>query len=292
MSLTIATHSGPFHADDVLACALLRVFVDPDAVVTRTRDRAVIDQSDVVVDVGGRYEPAAGRFDHHQAAYEGPWSSAGMVLAWLAETERVGPALAGRFRREIVDYVDDVDNGRRSPDPKVPCFPLLVQALNQPASSLDEFDAAFAGAVTLADACVRGMVAAQDAEERAAMVVVEKMRHAAEVGSNLLLLDEYVRWKPAYFANGGETHPTEFVIHPGPDGSWRAGAIPPTQASFAQKVSLPLEWAGLTDAALEAVTGVAGARFCHKNRFIAVFSTREGLLEALSSAGLVRGPLG
>jgi uncharacterized UPF0160 family protein len=291
MSLTVATHSGPFHADDVLACALLRVFVDAEATVTRTREPEVIDQADVVVDVGGRYEPEAGRFDHHQAAYEGPFSSAGMILAWLADTDRVGPALAERLRREMVDYVDDVDNGRRSPDPQVPCFPLLVQALNQPASSMEEFDAAFAGAVDLADACVRGMVAAQNAEDRAARVVIEKMQWAEEVGSNLILLDEYVRWKPAYFANGGETHPTEFVIHPGPDGSWRAGAIPPTQTSFAQKVSLPLAWAGLTDAALEAVTGVAGARFCHKNRFITVFSTRDGLLEALSRAGLVRGPL-
>jgi uncharacterized UPF0160 family protein len=187
--------------------------------------------------------------------------------------------------------VDDVDNGRRSPDPAVPCFPLMVQALNQPASTLPEFDAAFAGAVALAEAWVRGLVAAQDAEDRAEAVVVAQMARADAEGSNLVLLDAYVRWKPAYFDNGGAAHRTEFVIHPGPDGSWRAAASPPERDSFDQKRSLPEAWAGLTDAELEAACGVAGAKFCHKNRFICVFRTRAGLLEALASAGMIVGPV-
>ena len=78
MSLSVATHSGPFHADDVLAVALLRVFVDEEATVLRTRDLERIAQADVVVDVGGLYDPAARRFDHHQASYTGSFSSAGM----------------------------------------------------------------------------------------------------------------------------------------------------------------------------------------------------------------------
>jgi uncharacterized UPF0160 family protein len=90
---------------------------------------------------------------------------------------------------------------------------------------------------------------------------------------------------------GGAGHRTEFVIHPGPDGSWRAAAIPPKLDSFAQKRSLPEAWAGLTDADLEAVTGVEGARFCHKNRFITVFETREGLLRAMAGAGMIQGPV-
>lgn len=291
MPLSVATHSGPFHADDVLAVALLRVFVDAEATVIRTRDLERIAQADVVVDVGGIYDPAARRFDHHQASYSGSFSSAGMVLAWLSESDRVRPSLADRLRSGVVTYVDDVDNGRRSPDPAVPCFPAMVQALNQPASTLPEFDAAFQGAAAMAEALVRGLSAAQDAEDHARDIVAAQMARAAAEGSNLILLDEYVRWKAPYFDMGGAEHGTEFVIHPGPDGSWRAAAIPPVRDSFAQKRSLPETWAGLTDGELEAVTGVKGARFCHKNRFIAVFETREGLLRAMSGGGMIQGPL-
>ena len=291
MPLSVATHSGPFHADDVLAVALLRTFVDPDATVTRTRDLDRIAQADVVVDVGGIHDPATCRFDHHQASYTGDYSSAGMVLAWLSETGRVREALALRLRNGVVAYVDDVDNGRRSPDPEVPCFPLMVTALNQPAGTLAEFDRAFDGAVAMAEAYVRGVVAAQAAEDRATAVVEAQMRRADAEGSNLILLEEYVRWKAPYFRLGGADHRTEFVIHPGPDGSRRAAAIPPRLDSFDQKRSLPESWAGLTDGELEAATGVAGARFCHKNRFITVFDTRDGLLRAMAGAGMIEGPV-
>jgi len=291
MPLSVATHSGPFHADDVLAVALLRTFVDAEATVVRTRDLARIAEADVVVDVGGIHDPVTCRFDHHQASYTGGYSSAGMVLEWLAESDRVRPALAARLRDGIVAYVDDVDNGRRSPDPAVPCLPLMVQALNQPASTLPEFDRAFDGAVAMAEAYVRGVVAAQDADDLAEAVVAAEMRRADGAGSNLILLDEYVRWKAPYFRLGGAMHRTEFVIHPGPDGSWRAAAIPPKLDSFDQKRSLPESWAGLTDGELEAATGIEGARFCHKNRFITVFDTREGLLRAMAGAGMITGPV-
>jgi len=39
---------------------------------------------------------------------------------------------------------------------------------------------------------------------------------------------------------------------------------------------LPAEWAGLRDAELARVTGVADAVFCHRNRFMAVARTKEG----------------
>ena len=37
-----------------------------DAVIKRTRDQVVLDTCDIVVDVGGIYDPAKHRYDHHQ----------------------------------------------------------------------------------------------------------------------------------------------------------------------------------------------------------------------------------
>ena len=102
MPLLCGTHSGSFHADDVLALALIRAFEDPDAQVIRSRDQDALDRCDVVFDVGGVFDPAGGRFDHHQNDYEGPLSSAGMVLAWLETNGSVEPELAARLRREAL----------------------------------------------------------------------------------------------------------------------------------------------------------------------------------------------
>lgn len=286
MPLSIATHDGPFHADDVMAVALLRTFVDPAATVARTRDPARLAAADVVVDVGGAWDPDRGRFDHHQAEYTGPFSSAGMVLDWLVRAGRVPARLGEGLRTGLMTYLDDVDNGRVAPRPDVPCFPRIVEALNHPAGDHAAFDAQFEVAAAFAGAWLRGLVAEHDKLVRAEQVVCAAMDDAVARGSRVLVLEEYLPWKGPYFAHDGATHPTEFVLHPGTDGSWRVVAIPPRPNDFGQKRPFPAAWAGLTDAALEAVTGVPGSVFCHKNRFIAVFKTRDGAWAALRGHGL------
>ena len=171
MSLTIATHSGPFHADDVLAVALIRRFVDEHATVVRTRDPARLQAADLVVDVGGTFDPAAGRFDHHQNSYQGPLSSAGMVLEWLEAEDRVPDDLAAHLRDRLVDYVDDVDNGRRQPDRAVPCFAGLVEAMREGHEGAQAFDAAFEQAVGVAGGYVAGLQRAWRATVEARQVV-------------------------------------------------------------------------------------------------------------------------
>lgn len=283
--MQVATHSGPFHADDVMAWALVRTFFAADATLVRTRDPARIAEADMVFDVGAVYDPDRLRFDHHQNSYTGPLSSAGMVLAWLEAQGHVAPSLAALLRDRLVAYLDDVDNGRVAPDPRVPCFPSIVDALNQPASSEEDHDVWFHRAAAVAEAYLSGLVAEHDKIEEAAREIPKAMAEAEADGRNVLVLDRYLRWKPAYFAAGGADHPTEYVLFPGTDGSWRILAIPPEPASFDQKRPLPAEWAGLTGADLEAVTGIPGSVFCHKNLFIAVFTTRDGAIEALRSSG-------
>ena len=289
MATRAATHSGPFHADDVLAWGLIQVFVDREASIVRTRDKAILDAADIVFDVGGSFDPDAGRFDHHQNSYAGPLSSAGMVLNWLEASGRVSAALAARLRNKVCDYVDDVDNGRREPDPSVPCFASMVEAMNRGAGDMAAFDLAFASAGRMAASYVQGIANGLAEEEAAREVVRAAMADAEARGSNTLFLNPYVRWKPAYYELGGAKHDTEFVIAPGPDGSWRTLAIPPRFGSFDQKHSLPAAWAGLVDDELVAACGVAGARFCHKNRFIMVFDTLPGLLEAMRVGELLTG---
>ena len=87
-AVTIGTHNGTFHCDEALGCFLLsKTETYKDADVVRSRDPAVLANLDVVIDVGGVYEPSNNRFDHHQRGftevlghgYSTKLSSAGLV---------------------------------------------------------------------------------------------------------------------------------------------------------------------------------------------------------------------
>lgn len=285
MPLVVATHNGQFHADDVTAVALVRTFLDPRARIVRTRDPELLDEADVVVDVGSVYDPARRRFDHHQRDYGGELSSAGMVLAALESEGRLTAGLAARLRVELVDYVDAVDTGRDKPERGVPCLPALVGMIGDQAQSLAEYDRLFERAVELVVEVLRGLAAAERKTEQARDALRGAMAEAVKEGRRVILLDRHHSWKEAYFELGGASHPTDFVVFPG-ESDVRVVAIPPEPGSFAQKVPLPESWAGLENRALEAVTGVRGAVFCHKNRFIAVFRTHEAAERALRAVGL------
>ena len=63
----IGTHNGKFHCDEALACFMLRKLPEySNAEIIRTRDPKVLNTCDVVVDVGGDYDPSSHRYDHHQ----------------------------------------------------------------------------------------------------------------------------------------------------------------------------------------------------------------------------------
>lgn len=60
LSAAAGTHSGSFHCDEALGCFLLQQTAKyAGADIVRTRDPAVLETLDVVIDVGGTYEPGA-----------------------------------------------------------------------------------------------------------------------------------------------------------------------------------------------------------------------------------------
>jgi len=278
----VATHSGPFHADDVFACALLRTFLAGEVELVRTRDPAVIARSDLVVDVGGQYDPARCRFDHHQRAYRGPLSSAGMVLGWLEQTGKLSPGLASQLRKEWVEYIDAVDNGRRQPHAGVPCIVTIVAALSEQAETGAELDARFVDAVAMCEGILRGLCANERRNREAGAAVLEAMRRAESAGSRILVFDRHHKWKRAYFERGGAHHPSDYVLFPDEEGCWRLLGIPAGDGSQHLKRPLPVEWAGLADAELARVVGVPGAKFCHKNGFVAVFASEAAARGAIA----------
>ena len=130
----IATHSGSFHCDEALATAMLRVLPQfAEAPIIRTRDAAAIAACTIAVDVGGVYDAATLRFDHHQRTFETRFdgrdvtrlSSAGLVYVHYGrEVVATIAAAAGSplptdtlemvYQKIYVDFiegVDAIDNG-------------------------------------------------------------------------------------------------------------------------------------------------------------------------------------
>jgi len=144
----IGTHNGTFHCDEALACAML-VCLWGKVEVVRTRDAAILAKCDVVVDVGGVYEPENNRFDHHQRDFtdtmkeleaEIKLSSAGLVYRhfgreMLRVLRTAVAATAGAGFREIpdalletlykkvyasfIEHIDGLDNGVNAFDGKM-----------------------------------------------------------------------------------------------------------------------------------------------------------------------------
>ncbi|WEJ34057.1 MYG1 family protein [Devosia sp. SD17-2] len=287
----LVTHSGGFHADELLSSVILtRLF--PEAKIVRSRSPEWITPAEdrIIYDVGGAYDPEARIFDHHQRGAplrdDGqPYSSFGLIwkhfgadylVAQGIPADRVGDVHA-KFDKSFVLPVDLVDNGAY--DATGPLAGLTLTALLEtlkPAFDQNSPEAeaqAFHNAMGIARAFVEAAIGKHAAKLRAEAVV---MGAIAAAGPNRVLeLPMGMPFRPAIVKAGAEH--LLFVVHPR-DKDWCLTGIRRGDEGFELRADLPVAWAGLTNEALEAASGVAGASFCHNGRFIAAAKTREAAL--------------
>jgi len=67
--MKLVTHDGMFHADDVLAAAILKLALGTDAnfEIIRSQDPNIQKTADILFDAGGVYSPKNGRYDRQQS---------------------------------------------------------------------------------------------------------------------------------------------------------------------------------------------------------------------------------
>lgn len=130
-AVVIGTHNGHFHADEALAVYMLRKYIPTysAAKLVRTRDSKILEGCDIVVDVGGEYDAARNRYDHHQRTFnttfpdrETKLSSAGLVymhfgreivsqrLIQSENSEQVG-LVWRKIYESFIEALDAHDNG-------------------------------------------------------------------------------------------------------------------------------------------------------------------------------------
>uniref|UniRef100_A0A8D0GP61 MYG1 exonuclease n=1 Tax=Sphenodon punctatus TaxID=8508 RepID=A0A8D0GP61_SPHPU len=313
----IGTHGGTFHCDEALACFLLRRLPPyRDAEIVRTRDPQLLSECDVVVDVGGEYDPKKHRFDHHQRSFaesmhslkpEKPWrtklSSAGLVyfhfgsqilaeLLDLEEEDGMVQLLYDKLYENFVQEIDAIDNGisQWDGDPHYPMTTNLsarVSYLNPRWNDKDQdTETGFRKAMELAGS---EFLARLDYYHRAWVparsLVKEALQQRFKVdpsGEVLVLSQGGCPWKEHLLSlepEMGVEKPVKFVLYMDQNSQWRVQCVPPSLHTFQSRLPLPEQWRGMRDEELSQLSGIPGCIFVHASGFIGGNRTHEGALE-------------
>lgn len=297
----IITHSGPFHADDVLAVAVLLDLV-PTAEVLRTRDVEVLtaalsDAQTVMVDVGWAFDPAMNKFDHHQQSFRQarpngiPYASIGLVWQtfgelWLQEVMEIRDPDERAFVFDSVDAdliasVDAFDCGvvegthsvaKSTVELRVPSVADVIGSYNPVWFEVPDFDARFVDAVGVATGLLRRQAWRSLGEIRFKKVVA-----GADDGGPILVLPTAGPWRRFV----ADQHLAVVFPAVGEDG-WLVQAVgDPASTAFPPplRVAFPKTWRGQGREELIQLSGVDTATFCHRAGFIAGASDRQGALK-------------
>ena len=289
----LVTHSGGFHADELLSSVILtRLFPQAKIVRSRAPDWITPSADRIIYDVGGAYDAETHIFDHHQRGAplreDGqPYSSFGLIwkhyghqyLTAYGVPEAHIEAIHTSFDTGFVLPIDLMDNGALSPATAGLLAGLTLPALLETLKPVfdnndpEADDLAFHAALAIARSFVEASIGKKAAKLRAESLVLDAIEKTGE--GRVLELPLGMPFRPAVVKAGADH--LLFVVHPR-DKDWCLTGIRRADDGFELRADLPAAWAGLTNSDLETASGVEGATFCHNGRFIAAATTREAAL--------------
>ncbi|MDN2662307.1 MYG1 family protein [Psychromonas sp. 14N.309.X.WAT.B.A12] len=283
--ITIATHNGNFHADDVFSIAALKS-IFPSFKLVRTRDLEVIRQADLVIDVGGIYDSETGRFDHHQRGGAGarengiPYSSFGLIWQKYGVQICAGDEdVATSIDAGLVSTIDAIDCGHVEGVAQGISLSQTISMFNPTWQEDAHFDECFDQAVAFAEKVLARFIASASGGLNAKAIVAKAIQHAPD--PRVIVLEKYIPWKRTVHAMSQEAL---YMVYPSSTGQWRIQTVPVEPGSFEDRKSLPANWAGLSDKALQEETGLADAMFCHNGLFIAGSESFESTMKMAEMA--------
>ncbi|KAK7098852.1 hypothetical protein V1264_003075 [Littorina saxatilis] len=318
----IGTHNGTFHCDEVLACFMLKQLPRyKDAEIVRTRDPKLLEQCDVVVDVGGVYSPESHRYDHHQRSFtetmsslrpEKKWvtklSSAGLVylhfgqeivshLLGLPPSDPVTGLIYDKVYENFVEEVDAIDNGINQTDEE-PRYRISTNLSSRIGGcnpkwneeNVDEMER-FQQALKMVGAEFLDRVNYYKTSWLPARDIVLKAVNARKEidssGEIMSLAEGGAPWKDHLFSIEEElkiSPPIKYVLYSDSNGAWRVQCVPLKLGSFENRLSLPEEWQGVRDEELSTKSGIPDCIFVHASGFIGGNKTYDGAITMARTA--------
>ncbi len=284
--MKIAVHEGKFHADDVFAAAILTL-VFPKIKIIRTRDEEKLKSVDMRIDVGGKYDPKTGDFDHHQPTFKEkrsngiPYASAGLIWKHFGD-KLTSPEVKKDIDERIIQYIDAGDSGVDTFKSEIPIYTIadFIASLNPswPDITNELFDKNFYSAVEIISNLLKREIRKAEETFKSESIILKKVKESKK---DYIVLDSAIPWKETV------TNHTKlkYVVRYSPvQDDWCVHAIPVSLNSFTNRKDLPKKWGGLSGKELQEVTGVKDAIFCHKNLFLAVAKSKEGAIKLVELA--------
>jgi len=285
--IVTVVHHGVFHADDILANALVVKYFYPNDThyVVRVPHQSDIDEVKnqirfqlerpdvriVVADVGRVYDPDQLLFDHHQYGRgdkEFGHAAAGLVYEWLKSRN-----LINEFEQEELDsfvsMVDQNDIGIYQ-GPYQGTFPWMVALHNAQNIYNPEQDERFVEMVRTT------ITILDDISERAQAKVesLSKLKGSKEILPGVLELPEYLPgWDELIFKLPQFDHIDLVIWHDKVQNTWKIQQVPDAPGSFGRR-GRPVPYRNpLPD----------GCEFLHKGNFFGVFDSKEALIDYIKS---------
>lgn len=288
---TVVTHSGSFDPDDVLAVATVRIYLGTENVeVIRSRVPEVIEKADWVLDVGGVFDPATNRFDHHQNGVPRrdngiPYSAFGLV--WRVHGADIcgSVEVAAEIEDRLVLAIDAADNHMlvcQAANPEVLPFEFfdVIDSFKPIWGTEETFDSEFMKAVDFAQGLLMRLI--DQTNGRMTMRQMIHTTYQASDNKTVLVFEEPIARHSLVGLHGVRV--VVSPVHATDVEGWMAATVPSATRNFQNEASFPDAWAGLVDDELIAVSGINGAVFCHKERYVFVAKTKEAALEAAWAA--------
>lgn len=283
--ITIATHNGNFHADDVFSIAALKC-IFPSFKLVRTRDLDIINKAELVIDVGGIYDADTGRFDHHQRGGAGerengiPYSSFGLIWQkYGLEICQDNQDVANSIDAGLVSTIDAIDCGHVEGVAQGISLSQTISMFNPTWQEDSHFDSCFDEAVEFASRVLARFIASASGGISAKAIVAEAINNAKD--PRVIVLEKYIPWKRTVHALSTQAL---YMVYPSSTGQWRIQTVPVEPGSFEDRKPLPKQWAGLSDKALQQVTAIEDAMFCHNGLFIAGAESFESTMKMAAIA--------
>lgn len=272
----LITHGGIFHADEVMATAILLQLMPSAKLCRLNKLTDNISKNAIVYDIGG------GKFDHHQKGGNGfrkngvPYSSAGLI--WREYSYLICGKLASKVvDKALIQGIDATDNGVM-PRCDYPVQPMsissVISGFNPTWDSIIDSDIAFLEAVKFAEVILKNSILSALAEEKSKSIISQTVN---EADSYLIILEKFISWQKAIFELGDMASDILYVAFPSKRGGYNVQAVPKFLGSFEPKKPFPKEWRGEDPNTLSLITGIDDVTFCHPNGFIAGAKTLEGI---------------
>lgn len=276
------THSGTFHADEVMSSVLL---LNKFGNIKMYRTNKVTNTSAFVYDIG------FGKFDHHGIDFDEKrengikYASCGLIwrefgkdiISKLKISDEI--SFFDSVDKNLIMDIDRDDNGqalKNEPEVKMQNIPTLIGNFNPTWNDLSNENDCFLNAISFANTIFNNYISKMVAKEAARDIIEEKINESM---NGILILDQYMPWKDIVLTSSNpKAQDILYTIFPSKRGGYNVVGVPTKQGSFDVKRPFPKDWAGMENEELREISGVKTITFCHKGLFICACMTFEDAL--------------